>query len=156
MENLEKFTMEELHEILIDADMEDVLSKKISDIQYQLLQNNVSQNDAQGATPEVTNEIQTKVTCETCACFDADYESCTLPSIDMSYTCPLNTEMEVISVEIKGNLRGFVEVTRKAFTQSQAYLIIEQLKRDGAQYIRYDFDRMDKLPKGVNLHDKYR
>lgn len=57
--------------------------------------------------------------------------------------------------EIKGDFNGEV-LTRKAFTQSQAYLIIEQLKRDGVRNIRCDFNAMDKLPNGVNLHDKYR
>lgn len=45
--------------------------------------------------------------------------------------------------------------THNVYSQSMAYLVIEQLKNDRATNIICNFDELESLPKGVNLHDKY-
>lgn len=43
------------------------------------------------------------------------------------------------------------DISRKAYTQSEAYLIIGKLYRDGCTDITCDFDVLDNLPKGLKL-----
>ena len=40
--------------------------------------------------------------CLNCDCYDYDYESCTMPSVDLIYACPLYKE----EVDIKENERN--------------------------------------------------
>lgn len=58
------------------------------------------------------------------------------------------------SVVIMAYLQGEL-LTRTVYTQTQGYLIIEQLAREGCRNICFNFDEMDALPKGVNYHDKF-
>lgn len=40
-------------------------------------------------------------------------------------------------------------VKRTAYSQTMAFLIIQQMHKDGYKNIRFSFEQMDSLPKGV-------
>lgn len=54
------------------------------------------------------------------------------------------------SVKIYANYHGKT-IDRTAYSQQQAYIIMDRLQMDGCLNIRCDFKKLDDLPKGAML-----